>query len=253
LSVITAWTASINKDVRRELMRTEPMVLLQGDLTNWDESDLKELTGSLMVALDENRADDFSIGIWAFYGKLNHPGLSSQLRPYILDTSKNVVSRRTAILIAERCELRALQSELLTLATDKTADPYLRGRAVDALSTCGDDTVPPKLLSLAKGELGLDPQDEMKGYALQILWPKHLSARELFSIITHPNEGFVGAYVMFLTKTLPETLATGDLPAALDWATSFVEEAGHIGDFHRRSLADSIFVRAWRNLDEPRC
>src|SRR5207253_1233109 len=91
-------------------------LLLQGDLTNWDESDLRELTGSLMAALDENRAHDVSV----FYGKLNHPSLSSQLRPYILDTSKNEVSRRIAILIAEQCELRALQPELLTLATDKT-------------------------------------------------------------------------------------------------------------------------------------
>ena len=38
LSVVTAWTASINKDVRRQLMRLDPMVLLQGDLTNWESS-----------------------------------------------------------------------------------------------------------------------------------------------------------------------------------------------------------------------
>ncbi len=127
----------------------------------------------------------------------------------------------------------------------------MRGRAVDALSTCGDETIPPRLLPLAKGELGLDPQDEMKGYALQIMWPKHMSADELFSMITRPNEGFVGAYVMFLTKTLPETLAADDLPVALKWAGSFAAKEHHTGDYHRRSLADSIFVRAWRNLDHP--
>jgi len=123
LSVVTAWMASISKDVRRELMRSEPMVLLQGDLTNWDESDLKDLTESLMVALDENRAHDFSIGITAFYERLNHPGLASQLRAYIVDASKNVVSRRTAILIAERCRLSPLQPDLLALAIDTADDP----------------------------------------------------------------------------------------------------------------------------------
>jgi hypothetical protein len=250
LSVVTAWTASIRKDVRGELMRTEPVVLLKGDLTNWDELELEQLTASLMTALDENRAHDL-ISISEFYGRLNHSGLSSQLRPYILHTSKNMVSRRIAILIAERCKLHALQPELLTLATDKTADPYLRSRAVDALSVCGDDTVPPRLLALAKGELGPDPQDEMKGNALQILWPRHMNARDLFSAITQPNQGFIGAYVMFLTRTLPETLATEDLPVALDWATAFAAEAGRMHDFHRRSLADSIFVRAWKNMDEP--
>jgi hypothetical protein len=230
-------------------MRTEPIVLLQGDLSDWDEADLSELTEALMTALDENRTHDFSIGITSFYGKLNHPGLASQLRPYILDASKNAISRRTATLIAERCRLTALQAELLALAIDHGADPYLRGRAIDTLSTCGDDTVPPRLLPFANGEMGPDPQDDLKGYALRILWPRHMSARELFALITPPNSGYVGAYVMFLTRTLPETLAVADLPIALKWAKSFVEETGHQGDFHRRSLADSVFVRSWRELD----
>jgi predicted NACHT family NTPase len=251
LSIVTAWTASINKEVRRQLMRAEPMVLLQGDLTNLDEAELEELTDSLLIALDENRAHDFSLGIANFYEKLNHPSLPSQLRPYICDASKNVVSRRTAIWIAERCKLRALQSELLGLALDTGADPHLRSRAVAALSTCRDETIPPRLLPLAKGKLGPDPQDEIKGQALEILWPDHVSAQQLFSLISPPAAGYVGAYVMFLTRTLPETLAAEDLPVALNWATSNVTDTSELGDFHLRSLADSIFVRAWKNLDRP--
>ena len=47
---------------------------------------------------------------------------------------------------------------------------------------------------------------------------EYMNARELFSLITPPGAGFVGAYVMFLTRTVPETLATDDLPIALEWA-----------------------------------
>ena len=155
LAVVTAWAASIGKDVRRELMRTEPMLLLQGDLSDWDERDLSELTGALMSALNENRAHDFSFGITSFYGKLNHPGLASQLRPYILDPSKNAISRRTAILIAEQCKLTELQPELLALAIDRSSDPYLRGRAIDALSDDAEtNTVPPRLLPFSQGRNG---------------------------------------------------------------------------------------------------
>ena len=226
------------------------MVLLRGDLTNWSEPDLAALAASLLTALEHNRVHDFALGISEFYARLKHPTLASQLRPYIQDATKNDISRRTAIMIAERCKLKELQPELLALALDQSADPYLRGRAVDALGTCGDDTVPPKILPLARGELGPDPQDEIKGYALEMLWPRHLSARDLFDLIAHPNEGYVGAYVMFLTRTVPKSLAVADLPVALAWATSFVTRAGHSGDFHRKSLADSIFVRAWPNLGE---
>jgi predicted NACHT family NTPase len=251
LSVVTAWISSINRDVRRELMRTEPMVLLQGDLTNWETGDLKDLSQSLMSALDESRAHDLSIGISQFYGRLKHPDLSSQLRPYITDASKTVVSRRTAILIAESCGLKELRPELLKLALDRTADSYLRGRAVDALSTCGDDTIIADLFPLAKGQLGPDPHDEIKGYALKILWPEHISARELFALLTPPNDGFVGAYVMFLTTILPGTLKLEDLPIALVWATSLPKETGRTADYHTRSLADSILIRAWESLERP--
>jgi hypothetical protein len=251
LAVVTAWVASISRDVREALIQSEPMVLVRGDLTNWNEPDLSALVASLMTALEHNRVHDFGMGISEFYARLDHPTLASQLRRYITDASKNAISRRTAIMIAERCKLKELQPELLALALDTSADPYLRGRAVDALGTCGDDTVPAQMLPLARGELGLDPEDEIKGYALEILWPKHLSADDLFGLITCPNEGFVGAYAMFLTVSLPNSLTVADLPVALNWATSFVTSVGHDGDFQRGSLADSIFVRAWKNLDEP--
>jgi hypothetical protein len=250
LDVVTAWAASIGKDIREELMRREPMVLLQGDLSDWDEIDLGALTEALLTALDEGRAHDFAIGTSDFYTKLNHPGLASRLKPYILDAAKSDVSRRTAILIAERCGVKALQSELLALATDRGAHAYLRGRAVAALASCGDETVPATMLPFAKGHMGADPNDELKGYALRLLWPGHLTANELFVLLTPPNPGFVGAYVMFLTRTLPDTLKVADLPVALAWAKTFVGEASHDGDYQRRSLADSIFVLGWRNLDQ---
>jgi hypothetical protein len=251
LAVVTAWIASISKKVREVLIQSEPMVLLRGDLTNWSEVDLAALAGSLLTALEHNRVHDFALGVSEFYARLKHPTLASQLRPYIQDGTKNAIGRRTAILIAERCKVQKLQPELLTLALDQSADPYLRGRAVDALRTCGDETVPRKMLPLARGELGPDPQNEIKGQALEILWPEHLSAHDLFGLIARPNEGYVGAYVMFLTRTVPHSLAVVDLPVALAWATSFVTRAGPNGDFHRKSLSDSIFVRAWGNLDEP--
>ena len=134
---------------------------------------------------------------------------------------------------------------------DRAADPHLRSRAVHALSACGDETIPPQLLPLAKGELGPDPQDDIKGYALEILWPDYIAAQQLFSLISPPAAGYVGAYVMFLTRTLPERLNVEDLSPALNWAASNVTDTSEIGDFHFRSLADSIFIKAWKNLDRP--
>ncbi|MGJ4950245.1 NACHT domain-containing protein [Bradyrhizobium sp. HKCCYLS20291] len=249
LAVVAAWIASLSKQIRDVLIASEPLVLLRGDLTGWSEGDIAALVASLLTAFECQNLRDFIPGIADYYAKLAHPHLATQLRPYIIDSRKNLVSRRGAIMMAGSCDVTELQPELLQVALDPTADPELRTRAVSSLQTCGDQTVPAQILVLAKGELGSDPNDGIRGHALEILWPKHLCASELFAMLAQPNEGYVGAYVMFLTHTLPESLAIQDLPVALRWATSFVASSGYMGDFHRKSLADSILFRGWANLE----
>jgi len=251
LAVVAAWIASLSKEIREALIENEPLVLLQGDLANWSETDLAALAASLLTAFEIKNVPDFIPGIADYYAKLAHPHLAAQLRPYVTDSTKNSVSRRAAIMIAESCAVAELRPELLKVALDAASDPDLRARAVAALSTCGDDSVPGQILALAKSEVGPDPLNGIKGHALEILWPRHLSASELFAIITPPNESYIGAYVMFLTRILPDSLTIRDLPVALEWAASFVAKVGHSGDFHRKSLADSIFFRAWAHLEDP--
>jgi hypothetical protein len=251
LSGTAAWCASLSKDIRHALIQSEPLTLLRGDLASWPEEDLALLTASLLEAMDRQVENDFIPGIATYYERLTHPGLAAQLRPYIEEASKNIVCRRAAIMIAEACKLGDLQPELVRLATDLSVEPSLRAPAVAALGTCGDDSVREHALALAKGSLGPDPNDDLKGHALRILWPAHLSAPELFDTITQPNEGYLGAYVVFLTGILPETLTPADLPCALTWAACFIRASGSEGDFHRKSLADSILIAAWKHLDNP--
>jgi hypothetical protein len=250
LAAVAAWISSLSKEIRDALIESEPLVLLQGDLTNWSEVDLSALTASLLNAYDKKNVRDFIPGIADYYARLVHPQLAAQLRPYLTDSANNIVARREAIMITESCAVAELQPELLKVALDPAYDAELRSRAVAALSTCGDETVPGEILILAKGELGPDPLNGIRGHALQILWPKHLTASGLFAMITPPNEGYVGAYVMFLTRILPDSLTVRDLPVALAWATSFVAQVGHNGEFHRKSLADSILIRAWGHLED---
>jgi hypothetical protein len=252
LSTVAAWTASLNKEIRKGLIAQEPLALFRGDLVNWAAEDLADLTESLLIAHDRQRIHDFVPGIANAYARLAHPGLAVQLQTYINDKTKSVQARRTACSIAEACELKGLQPELLGLALDVSEDPSLRARAVSALGKCGDDSIAGDLLLLAKGELGPDPTNDLKGQALQFLWSRHITATELFSMLTPPNDGYFGAYAMFLTQTLPETLSTADLSPALRWATVFIKASSvHDHDFHRKSLSDIILVQAWGEFGRP--
>ncbi len=249
---VAAWAASLDKDVRRGLIDEEPLALLRGDLVNWADDDLASLTGSLLLAHDRQRIHDFIPGIANAYARLAHPGLAAQLRTYITDRSKSIRARGTACSIAEACHLSELQPELLGVGLDVAEDPSLRARAVSALATCGDDALVEDLLGFARGERGPDPTNSLKGHALQILWPRHMTAAELFAALTPPNEGYFSAYEMFLTQTLPETLSTADVSAALLWATAFIKSLNvQDHDFQRKSLSDAILLHAWEEFERP--
>jgi hypothetical protein len=251
LWMVAAWVASRSKEIRHALITREPFALLRGDLVSWSPEDLDLLTAALLTAYEEQRAHDFAIGILNDYSKLAHPKLAKQLRPYIADPTRQMTARRATLMIARACALGELQADLLTVALNPADDPSIRAHAVAALGNCGDEGAKVQLLPLARDQLGPDPNNEIKGQALRILWPAHLTSADLFSLISPPAEGFVGAYVMFLTHELPKSLMAPDLLPALEWATEYVQAAPRTGDFHTKQLADDILVEAWEFVDTP--
>ena len=154
-------------------------------------------------------------------------------------------------MIARACSLRELQAEILNVALNPADNASIRTYAVSAIGDSGDEDTKIRLLPLARGELGPDPHDEIKGRALQILWPNHLRSAELFQLITPPAQNFVGAYVTFLTTDLAKSLTGADLLPALQWATAYARTASQTDEFHTKELADRILMRAWEYIDQP--
>jgi hypothetical protein len=154
-----------------------------------------------------------------------------------------------ALLIAERCHVTDLRAELLQLAFDATEHPQIRGGAIAALKPCLDADVARQLLPLAQGAADAeDSHHEIKGDALRLLWPDHVSAEQLFPLLTPSDDHFFGAYAHFL-RALPETLKTRDLMPALQWATLLVVAGDRRENHHLRSLTDEIMFKAWPIFD----
>src|SRR5580704_2031145 len=187
--MVAAWVASRSPEVRYLLIALEPFTLLRGDLFSWTAEDLAALTEALLTAFQEQRAHDFAWGMASDYRKLAHPGLADQLRPFIVDTTRHIIARRASLMIARACSLHELQPELLTVALNAADEPFIRAQAVSALETCGDDASKAQLLPLARDELGPDPNHEIKGRALGLLWPHHLTGGEIFALLTPPDDG----------------------------------------------------------------
>jgi hypothetical protein len=216
---VAAWIATIRPDVFKWILEKDPEILLRGDLDIVNQGDKKNLVGALLRQYDRETLLDFDWNIRGMYRKLYHNGLAEQLQPYICDKTKGEVVRRVAIFIAEACELNSLQEELANIALDIEQSTHIREIASRAVCTIGDIETKTRLLPLATGETGSDPDDQLKGYGLRAVWPTELNAGKLFSLIVRPkNQRFIGSsYYTFISYYLPDLIKDQDLPAALSW------------------------------------
>lgn len=176
-----AWLASLNCEVFETIMITEPDVLLYSDVS--EDANLREaIVSNLLEQYEQEKLFNRGISNHLRYKKLKHPKLAEQLRSYIKDNNKNFNARYEAINIAEVCEVKELQDDLVNLALDRTQQIHLRSIAASTIVSIGDSDAKLKLKPLAVKELPEDEEDSLKGNALRAVWSEHLTAQELFSI-----------------------------------------------------------------------
>jgi len=111
------------------------------------------------------------------------------------------MARRAALSIAESCNVVELQDILATVALDATDDTHIRSRAAHAVGSIGDSAAKRRLRPLVCGQCEQDSQDELKGYAMQALWPDDLTPEELFGNLSAPRQ-FGGTYWDFIAYYL---------------------------------------------------
>lgn len=246
-----AWLASMVHEVFRELTEKEPEVLLRSDVATTGEGERAALVKALLKLCDEERSlIHHDWGIYRYYHKLLHPQLAEQLLPYLRDRAKTLVARQLAIDIAKACKLQALQDDLAAIALDPSQPLRVRVDAAAAVARIGDEKTKGRLQPLVTGETGDDPEDDLKGYGLQALWPIHLNARELFALITSPKSRVIGGtYQSFLWHDIVPHLQVADLIMALEWIETqeFSLKISHpLGN-----LVTAIMIRAWEQIDSP--
>lgn len=252
-----AWLAGMLPDVFREIMKADPDVLLRSDVATVDVKDREALVENLLKLYDEEKLLH-TFGNYGYYRKLNHPGLVEQLRLYIRNANKSFQARHIAIDIAKVCKLEDLQDALVEVALDSSQSIQIREDAASAVCRIGNNEVKARLKPLAIGEAGDDPNDELKGYALRAVWPEHITAEELFTLITPPKAKISGGtYQRFLAQELAPHLQVAELPIALKWVEEQQSRCKRqpsfeaLADVIFGALTDKIIFRAWEHLESP--
>lgn len=168
--------------------------------------------------------------------RLAHDGLADQLRVVLREAGDeeppdwSATARvRLAVHLAREAVVPGLAEELLHIVESDGWSAHIRELAALAAFETEESAVAPRLravldrLTDVAYTTAVDPDDELRGTLLSLLWPTHVGVD---SVLPHlrprRNRNLVGMYLRFEHR-FPSQLAESDLPAVLAWARSVIE------------------------------
>lgn len=244
---VIVWLATLNQSTFSLMIEKEPLLLLRCE-REFTISERKSLLKSIV-----SNARDFKIvdtyDDERYYTKLNFPQISKTIKPLLLKKT-NTSLQRICIHIAQACSASSVQTELLLILGDKTISTYLRKQALEALASTKKRKTLSKLIPFAIEENIDDIDDEIKGAALNALYPEMLSIKDVLKSLTPiKRDSLYGSYKGFL-DTLNESIPDCNLDIAIEfisnWDFDFITKHS-LSPFER--LRIKILERAYHHLE----
>ncbi|WP_151478237.1 hypothetical protein [Streptomyces albicerus] len=263
-----AWLVALNPTATDWLADADPESLaVHSALVRSDEA--RRLTVARLL----ERASQVELGDtrWELSRwDLRHPLLADQLADALEAVSSDQAADwqiRARIRVAVRLAQDAgsahprLAEALLRLVEDDAWHQAERRLAARAAFDCDADRAAPVLsrvlASLAESSYAekTDPDHDLRGTVLTLLWPNHLDAVTMLAALRPPSPHTYGMNAHFF-RTMPSDCPDAQLPAVLDWAQKAVlQPEPSATDFvfasHRieTSLIDSLMDRVLRSRE----
>jgi len=252
LREVAAWAAAQSPAVLATVLGSEPEVLLRVDRLDLPEERRAEVIEALLNIESAERLNRWDQRIWRSLASLRHAGIADQLAPVVLDRDRDWSVRQLGVAILRACEVGEAEGALLELAQDSSEEAWMRDDAVLALGDLGSARSRRELIPLALETIEDDVDDEIKGAALEAVFPEFVSTEDVLDSLTQPrNRNLIGAYSSFLHIGFTKSLPTEDLPVALRWVQGLPLRDDRVDRL--QGLADEIIATAWplaRDSDE---
>ncbi|MDQ3812491.1 MAG: hypothetical protein M3347_00915 [Armatimonadota bacterium] len=259
LRAVAAYAASFIPSFFDYLIGADSDVLLDGDVEDTDDARRERLTEALLQELRGKRLRAHEL-LRRCRG-LHHPRLHTQLLAVITNQHEPESARLGAIFMTEGCvsgvppQLDApVEAALANLALEENENMRLRSYAAMTIRVRGSEDGKEKLLPLARvPRCTSAEQRQLKGTALEAVWPGLLSADELFDLIETPSSNTHTSYESFLSFDLVQGLRAADMPRALRWVAQNCRRMGRAveAQYYLDKLSDAIVLRAWDERDAP--
>lgn len=224
----TAWLVTLDPSHSQWLAEADP-TSLAGHSAIVDSAEIRRLVVDALLA----HASEIELGDPAWLRarwRLDHAGLAQQLTPVLTDAAggepedwQAQARVRLAVRLAQQATAPELAEPLLALAEHDGWQAYVRQLAARAAFAADRLGAVPRLRALL-GRLGdetyaveIDPDDQLRGVLLDLLWPGYLKLDEVLrQLRPRRRRYFVGSYLMFL-HAMPKEVAESDLELLLSW------------------------------------
>lgn len=260
-----AWLVAMNPSTSDWLATADPeSMAVHSALVRSDE--VRRLTVSRLleraaqVELGDTR---WQLSRW----DLRHPSLADQLAD-VLETSpaegaadwQSTARTRLAIQLAQEAGTAhpRLADALLALVKNDTWHQTERRLAARAAFVCGTSRAVPVFIEVLNSLSDLsyaervDPDHDLRGTLLILLWPHHLDAATMLGALRPPSPDLYGNYAQFL-RNMPADCSNEDVPDLLAWVSEIVcrPDRGYVFSHDRfeMSLINGVIGRALESPD----
>jgi hypothetical protein len=255
LEGLAAWIDDdFAEPVRHLVIDLAPLIQVRGNLAGRSDTDKQRIVAALLDAYEQGRLE----GPWRLQEEpsiemLRHPGLEAQLRAVLTGRTTALAARLAAAMLAGICEVEALARDLAALATDRSEPYELRKTAAFAMLQLRDREARKMLDVLLDAPPETDPDDALKGIALELAWrDERLDAEALFSVLTPPRRpNLLGSYRIFLdagnlAAEVEQRFGVDGLQIGLRWVSAHA----HAGGSGSERLAQTLCVRAFAHAGD---
>ncbi len=242
------WLVEMRSDVLSEVVKRQPMLLLTTDVSHLNEKEFRKLFTAVLNMPDPYVYSHETWNLRRF--RSSHPSAKCVLLPYLTDSRRSRYLRRFVLQLLECLDINEIDDVLVKLALDNEEDQVLRRLVARRLQDVGSAEAKLCLKPYVYGRAD-DPDDELKGFALQALWPDQLTADELFNALSTPKkENYLGSYKMFLVEgSIVDALQAADVPTALQWVAA--QPSHHDMPFAFKDLPGKVMRKTWEFIQAP--
>lgn len=262
LRQVAAWLAALNPEISHEIARADPDVLLESGILDLSARDRATVIDGLFARIEVEQAPDLDHRLYRHGRTLTHPQLAQQVRPYLTAPQRSPEVQRAALDLVETCRLNDLQTEVIDVVLDAQRAHGVRVRAAHVLDRLDDSPTVERLRPLVLDNGDDDPDHDLKGACVSVLWPQHLTLAELLGTLVSSRASQLGSYEWFLTSKFAQSLALDDLAPALAWLDRQMDLALTVAGLDRQPVEErpvayldkiepALMLQAWQRLDSP--